>query len=185
MLVLAVVATVFLATLVAAFFYLHGGAPIHGGEVISLHAIPIAESAETTHGVEGVAGSHEAFHEVFVVARVSVTNLSEKPQTLHEATGSLMPHNHFTMRAVALNPQQLERAATVYPQLRAFDMQSMQNHQTLGPHATTTAQWVFVYPITAAQWQKRDGFGLEISYTQPIGDLFILLKDKMTAGNLE
>lgn len=184
-LVLAVVATVFMATLVAAFFYLHGGTPIHSGEVVSLNVIPIAESAETTRGIEGMAGSHEAFREVFVIARVSVTNLSEKSQTLHQVTGSLMPHNHFTMRAVALNPQQIERAATAYPQLRAFEMKSLPDNPTLAPHETTTAQWVFVYPITAAQWQQRDGFGLEISYTPPIGDLFLLLKGKMTSGNLE
>lgn len=173
-----------MATLVAAFFYLHGGAPIAHGEVVSLEAVPISASAEVTRSVEGMAGSREAFHEIFVVARVSVDNLSDKPQTLHLTTASLMPHNQFAIRAVALDAEQLSRAYTVYPQLQAYKMAATQADPTLAPHQSTVVQWVFVFPITASEWQQRDGFGLEISYVQPIHNLYLLLKGKETSGSV-
>lgn len=159
-----IAAVVISAGIIAIYLWVTWTGPVHAGQVTSLYAYPIHRELSTGSGLGGVNGGPNITDEVIVIADVRIKSTTKLPLFLHDMYGNLTLPNGQVEQSLAASGSDYRKVFVAYPDLASQQKTPVPRDVTMTPGQVIEGQLVFHYPITAAQWNGRQAFDVDIQF---------------------
>jgi hypothetical protein len=152
------------AGIIAAYVWATWTGPVHSGEVTSLYAYPIHRELSTGSGLGGVNGGPNVTDEVIVIASVRIKSTTKLPLFLSDMYGNLTLPDGQVEQSLAASGSDYRKVFVAYPALAQQQKTPVPRDITMSPGQVIEGQVVFHFPVTAAQWNGRQGFDVDIRF---------------------
>lgn len=163
--VFAVIAAIVIsAGIIGIYLWVTWTGPVHAGEVTSLYAYPIHRELSTGSGLGGVNGGPNVTDEVIVIANVRIKSTTKLPLFLADSYGNLTLASGDVQQSLAASGSDFRKVFVAYPDLAPQQKAPVPRDITMTPGQVVEGQLIFHFPITAAQWNGRKGFDVDIRF---------------------
>lgn len=159
-----VAAIVISAGIIAIYLWVTWTGPVHSGQVTSVYAYPIHRELSTGSGLGGVNGGPNITDEVIVIADVQIKSTTKLPLFLHEMYGNLTLPDGQVEQSLAASGSDYRKVFVAYPALAPQQKTPVPRDITMTPGQVVEGQLIFHFPITAAQWNGRKAFDVDIQF---------------------
>ncbi|HZZ41277.1 MAG TPA: hypothetical protein VFE06_19215 [Acidobacteriaceae bacterium] len=152
------------AGIIGAYLWATWTGPVHAGEVTSLSGYSIHRELSTGSGLGGVNGGPNITDEVIVIANVRIRSTTKLPLFLQDMYGNLTLPNGQVEQSLAASGSDYRKVFVAYPALAQQQKSPVPRDITMAPGQVVEGQLVFHFPVTAAQWNGRKGFDVDLRF---------------------
>jgi hypothetical protein len=153
------IAAVVVVAAIAAYVFLGRKPPVHSGQVLSVNIYPIHRDLKAAAGTEGMQGSGDSYDHLILLADVSIKNETNIPLFLRDMYADVQLQEN-PQRSAAATVTSLEKVFIAYPELKQYQKTPLARDITLQPGQQVEGEMGFVFPMSKAEWDSRDGLDL-------------------------